>query len=884
MANGTVTKPQKSPRQQEINNKPLANGAAAEATDAAAAPSKKDKKPAFSPALLAAASRAGQPVASAPVAPTRAAPTPSLPPMLQQTARSIPPSGVHAPPSLPMGLPMAPPGSQPPLAATPGASMQLKALLGLAPSPPMPTPVAPTPAPAPAPAPAPVPASVPLGSKGAPKGDKKPSFSPALLAAAARSGVGVEESPSAQAVPAAPASVRGTNNKGAQPKDKGGKGKGAAAKGDGAGRSTPRAESARQPAETADAVQQAKPRAATDVTAGPPGLLPLGLPPPPKALASAAAPPLGVAAEAGTGPAASKGKASSGPSSAAMAAMQRATASSQQPGAVAVAAAGAAAGAPPSPGGKGAAKAGATRPNGAAPVELSPEEVAAADERAAKREAEKKAKAEEIKAAKAAKAEEAKAAKAAKAKIEKEERAKAKEIAKTKAKEEAEAREAAEAKAAAIRAREEAEAAKAERERKMAGRMAHAGTQYAALMMMDGDDVLDDTDDDDDDEKEPVVAAAPPPRAAAVAATAEEEDDDDDDDEEEEDEDDEDEEEDSDYEEVDEDVEAMEAEAAEAAAAAAAAAAQAATLSAAAAAKRAAAKRRKEGKAEEAAPAAVAPAPVVWWGSEMNDGAQRLGLKTVISSFTKKGEHKLHPNEDRQASFADLGGELAAKQHAAAKRAGVDSAESARFDDGAPDGSTPPPHAFFGVYDGHGGSSAAQHLASRLHLLLAADLALWRESPREAMLNAFALAESELRQVYETNPEDKSGSCACVGMLRGRRLVVASVGDCRMLLIRGENCHESCVQVRTLPAAPYIRGLPSPCLCVASSHLACRACVSAPSLLSDDERPPRNRPHRAEAHPALRRSDLRRARVGSPHALAHPWRLPVEGQGAGTER
>ena len=92
-----------------------------------------------------------------------------------------------------------------------------------------------------------------------------------------------------------------------------------------------------------------------------------------------------------------------------------------------------------------------------------------------------------------------------------------------------------------------------------------------------------------------------------------------------------------------------------------------------------------------------------------------------------------------------------------------------------PTAAPPPPHAFFGVYDGHGGSSAAQHLASRLHLLLAADLALWRESPREAMLNAFALAESELRQVYETNPEDKSGSCACVGMLRGRRLVVASV-------------------------------------------------------------------------------------------------------------
>ena len=174
--------------------------------------------------------------------------------------------------------------------------------------------------------------------------------------------------------------------------------------------------------------------------------------------------------------------------------------------------------------------------------------------------------------------------------------------------------------------------------------------------------------------------------------------------------------------------------------------------------------------------------PDVWWGSEEFDGAQVLGLKATVATFSKKGEHKLHANEDRYAAFTDLGAELAAKLNGSSY-------------DGAPAGSTPPSHCFFGVYDGHGGSSAAQHLASRLHLLLAADPALWRESPRQAMINAFALAESELRQTYERDREDHSGSCACVGLLRGRRLTVAHTGDCRMVLLRGETCHEPVVQM-----------------------------------------------------------------------------------------
>ena len=52
-----------------------------------------------------------------------------------------------------------------------------------------------------------------------------------------------------------------------------------------------------------------------------------------------------------------------------------------------------------------------------------------------------------------------------------------------------------------------------------------------------------------------------------------------------------------------------------------------------------------------------------------------------------------------------------------------------------------------------------------------------------------------MREIYQKNPEDKSGSCACVALLRGRRLFVASVGDCRLLLLRSESAADPLWQV-----------------------------------------------------------------------------------------
>ena len=386
------------------------------------------------------------------------------------------------------------------------------------------------------------------------------------------------------------------------------------------------------------------------------------------------------------------------------------------------------------------------------------------------REAEAKEKAKEIAAERQAKRN-ARAAKEAAEKAEKAAAAKAKA-----AKEEEKARAAAEAKAAqeaeearaaaALKAKEEREQAAAARQRKLQSQMGRAGTMFAALSMAD-DDVLDsdddiDSGDDVDDDDDDALS-----RAQAQAQA--------------------------------------EVEAAEAAAKAAAikAAALAAEAEAAARAAQVLASQKRSGAgATGAAAAALAAASApdtidsapVWWGSEEHDASQRAPLRLTTATYSKKGELGLHANEDRYAAFADLNAEINSKREQAAKRAGESNATGIPLDD-SPKGSAPPDNAFFAVYDGHGGSTAAVHLANRVHLLLASDWQVWRNDPRQAMVNAFKLAEAELRQIYQSHPEDTSGSCAIVGLLRGHKLIVGWVGDCRGLLIRSEGHSESCKQL-----------------------------------------------------------------------------------------
>jgi len=196
--------------------------------------------------------------------------------------------------------------------------------------------------------------------------------------------------------------------------------------------------------------------------------------------------------------------------------------------------------------------------------------------------------------------------------------------------------------------------------------------------------------------------------------------------------------------------------------------------------------------AEVKAAEAKALANQVWWGSEAEDHAQRCPLPVTVAVYSHKGEHKLHPNEDRHFHAVDFSREVLAKHPdlAALHKASLDAATA---ESAAPF----PANSFFGVYDGHGGSAAAAAAASRFHVLLASDPYRWRKTPAEALSGAFAALEAELRTSYNKDGFDKSGTCALTVLLRGHRLFVASVGDCRAVLLRDSNHAEPFVQITT---------------------------------------------------------------------------------------
>ncbi|KAL0743380.1 hypothetical protein Bca4012_084893 [Brassica carinata] len=113
----------------------------------------------------------------------------------------------------------------------------------------------------------------------------------------------------------------------------------------------------------------------------------------------------------------------------------------------------------------------------------------------------------------------------------------------------------------------------------------------------------------------------------------------------------------------------------------------------------------------------------------------------------------------------------------------------------------PFPVAFYGVFDGHGGSEASQYIKENATRLFFED-AVFRESP--FVLNAFLLQEVERshRRAYKLADlamEDESivsGSCgttALTALVIGRHLMVANAGDCRAVLCRkGKAVDMSC--------------------------------------------------------------------------------------------
>lgn len=107
----------------------------------------------------------------------------------------------------------------------------------------------------------------------------------------------------------------------------------------------------------------------------------------------------------------------------------------------------------------------------------------------------------------------------------------------------------------------------------------------------------------------------------------------------------------------------------------------------------------------------------------------------------------------------------------------------------------------FGVYDGHGGSQVASYCRDRIHLALAEEIKIVRESLsarnikdniqeqwRRAFTNSFVKVDAELEGkpgVVPVAPENV-GSTAVVAIVCSSHIIVANCGDSRAVLCRGK--------------------------------------------------------------------------------------------------
>lgn len=90
--------------------------------------------------------------------------------------------------------------------------------------------------------------------------------------------------------------------------------------------------------------------------------------------------------------------------------------------------------------------------------------------------------------------------------------------------------------------------------------------------------------------------------------------------------------------------------------------------------------------------------------------------------------------------------------------------------------------SFFSVFDGHGGSDAADFAAVQLHVALSRQKNL-QSNPDEALREAFA--KTDLMLEKKANRERvRGGSTAVTALFQGQRLLLAWLGDSQALLVR----------------------------------------------------------------------------------------------------
>ncbi|XP_054808388.1 probable protein phosphatase 2C 47 isoform X1 [Prosopis cineraria] len=103
----------------------------------------------------------------------------------------------------------------------------------------------------------------------------------------------------------------------------------------------------------------------------------------------------------------------------------------------------------------------------------------------------------------------------------------------------------------------------------------------------------------------------------------------------------------------------------------------------------------------------------------------------------------------------------------------------------------PKPSAFYGVFDGHGGSEAAVYVRENVIRFIFEDASfpqsskvdnLFLQELENSLRKAFLLADSALAD--DRSVSSSSGTTALTALIFGRLLMVTNVGDCRAVLCR----------------------------------------------------------------------------------------------------
>ncbi|CAJ2634594.1 unnamed protein product [Trifolium pratense] len=97
--------------------------------------------------------------------------------------------------------------------------------------------------------------------------------------------------------------------------------------------------------------------------------------------------------------------------------------------------------------------------------------------------------------------------------------------------------------------------------------------------------------------------------------------------------------------------------------------------------------------------------------------------------------------------------------------------------------------SFYGVFDGHGGKSAAQFVRDHLPRVIVEDADFPLELEK-VVTRSFLETDSEFAKTCSIDSSLSSGTTALTAIIFGRSLLVANAGDCRAVLSRGGSAIE----------------------------------------------------------------------------------------------